>query len=511
MNAPATLDAPKKAPAASNQLATMANIADLVAGRNAAIAHWLAAYDAFHRETDAARAACIGAAFSLSAPYTNKSNDEGITEAFVSTRPHIHHSKTGIRSEVAPRVHFESVVTTLTDRGCWRALMRQLGFDRLLDRQAREEFEKSLQDQPPAFTEENCAASFGTLWASRREMYLRGIANTFMAMDRRFRSHDAFAIGNRLIIDRAFSPESSWWVSDNRRDTLHDVERIFRELDGKEPIPLQYGIGKGETEGEGIVGRVVHARQGRDFPMVVENDYFRVRVFQNGNLHLWFTRKDLLKQVNALLLEYYRPVEGDVGDGPSYERGPAYHSTPAKNFGQFFSSDDVAQRVMAKAEITAGMRVLEPSAGSGVLARAARAAGAIVECVELQPGLAHELRAIHGFGQTTQADFLQLSPADLGEFDVIVMNPPFDRGRDCDHVRHAWQFLKPGGRLVAVMSARAEHATDSRHKALHELIATEQDQWRARGSWSDLPAGSFAHAGTNVNTVLLTIDKPRRR
>jgi hypothetical protein len=430
MNAPATLNAPTEAPAASNQLATMANIADLVAGRNKAIAHWLAAYDAYHRETAAAKAICIGAGFGLAAPYADRTNDGNLTEAFVSTRPHVENSKSGRRIETDAREHFERLVTTLTDRGCWRALMRQLGFDRLLDRQAREEFEKSLQAQPPAFTEENCAASFGTLWASRREMYLRGIANTFMAMDRRFRSHDAFAIGNRLIIDRAFSGDSSWWVSDNRRDTLHDVERIFRELDGKEPIQLQYGIGKGESEDEGIVGRVVHARQGRDFPMVVENDYFRVRVFQNGNLHLWFTRKDLLKQVNALLLEYYRPVEGDVGEGPSYERGPAYHSTPAKNFGQFFSSDDVARRVMAKAEIASGMRVLEPSAGSGVLARAAREAGAIVECVELQPGLAHELRAVHGFRNIKQADFLELSPADLGEFDVIVMNPPFDT-REC--------------------------------------------------------------------------------
>jgi hypothetical protein len=90
------------------------------------------------------------------------------------------------------------------------------------------------------------------------------------------------------------------------------------------------------------------------------------------------------------------------------------------------------------------------------------------------------------------------------------MNPPFDRGRDCDHVRHAWQFLKPGGVLVAVMSARAEFGTDARHKALHDIIDTlNAPRWSREATWHDLPEGSFAHAGTNVNTVMLCMRKPR--
>src|SRR3546814_16951918 len=87
------------------------------------------------------------------------------------------------------------------------------------------------------------------------------------------------------------------------------------------------------------------------------------------------------------------------------------------------------------------------------------------------------------------------------------MNPPFDRGRDCDHVRHAFGFLKPGGILVAVMSARAEFRDDKRHRAFHRIV----EQCRpAYGwmKWHDLPAGSFAHAGTNINTVIMAIRKP---
>lgn len=502
-----------------NQIALLANIKDLTDGRDRAIEHWLSAYDSFHAKTALAGSASIAGAIGFGAPSShNQGPSEKLTRAFLNAGPvSSYNRETGRSTEYPARDAYRHRITQEVDRRCWSTLIKNLGFDVLLDRQAREEFQASLQDSSPEFTPDNATATFGHLWGNRRDMYLRGIANTFMAMDRRFRSHDAFEIGNRLIIVRAFSVDSSWWVNDNWRDTLHDVERIFRELDGKPPIAMQYGIDRprrGEPEPigpkpeVGIVGKVVNARQDGNFPMLVANDYFRVRVFQNGNLHLWFERKDLLKEINALLLEYYKPVEGDVGEGPSYESAPLFHSTPAKNFGQFFSSEAVADKVIDLAELRPGMLVLEPSAGSGMLAKAARAAGGEVHCIEMQSGLAHELRALHGFQEVRTMDFLSMAPQP--RFDRIVMNPPFDRGRDCDHVRHAYGFLKPGGKLVAVMSARAEFGTDARHKALHELVEQGRNKWGGGGGrWHDLPEKSFAHAGTNVNTVMLVLEKPR--
>jgi hypothetical protein len=142
-----------------------------------------------------------------------------------------------------------------------------------------------------------------------------------------------------------------------------------------------------------------------------------------------------------------------------------------------------------------------------MLAKIARERGADVICVEVQPGLARELSMLHQFLQVINRDFLTIKPGEIPPVDKIIMNPPFDRVRDCDHVRHAFQFLKPGGVLVAVMSARAEFGDDQRHEALHKLV----DQCRSAYSWMkwhDLPARSFAHAGTNVNTVILAVRKP---
>jgi len=305
------------------------------------------------------------------------------------------------------------------------------------------------------------------------------------------------AASGRLGLDGAMNSWGSWDRYE-RRDSLRDVERVFLELDGEPALP----------EGLSISAQVSEAARDRaNLPAVVQGDYFRVRIFKNGNLHIWFERDELLKQVNLLLAEYYGEVIGDGYDTTEAEDAPLFHITPAKDFGAFMTSPKVAAQVVEYARIMQGDRVLEPSAGKGALADRAREEGASVTCIELQPGLAHELRVVHGFTDVKQADFLTLDPAHFTPFDRAVMNPPFDRGRDCDHVRHAYRFLKPGGVLVAIMSARAEWSEDKRHKALHRII----DQCAAiygNRKWIDLPPGSFAHAGTNVNTVILAIRKP---
>ncbi len=121
--------------------------------------------------------------------------------------------------------------------------------------------------------------------------------------------------------------------------------------------------------------------------------------------------------------------------------------------GFFPTPPAVAARMMELLELKPGMSVLEPSAGLGHLAELARTAGGDVVCVELNLRLAGVLEA-KGL-RVTGADFLSLG-MELGTFDRVLMNPPFERCADLDHIRHALRYhLKPGGRLVAVVTPRA--------------------------------------------------------
>jgi hypothetical protein len=76
------------------------------------------------------------------------------------------------------------------------------------------------------------------------------------------------------------------------------------------------------------------------------------------------------------------------------------------------------------------------------------------------------------------------------------MNPPFYGRHYAKHVRHAMKFLKPGGKLVAILPATARYD----HGELDDL----------KPDWSDLPLGAFAESGTNVCTTIAVIRKGKQ-
>jgi 16S rRNA G1207 methylase RsmC len=158
--------------------------------------------------------------------------------------------------------------------------------------------------------------------------------------------------------------------------------------------------------------------------------------------------------------------------------------------------------------------VLEPSAGKGALAIAAAQRTKHVVCVEKNPVFAEYLRDKVGFPSVIEADFLEVHPgADLtkphsivGKFDRVVMNPPFSKGQEVRHVMHALQFLRPGGRLVSVMSAAVQFRQDGPYRAFRDMLDCAGDNEVRAAEIELLPANSFKESGTGVNTVLAIID-----
>ena len=406
----------------------------------------------------------------------------------------------------AAREDFRKGKARHLDKGIWQHLVEATKLERLMDRTARAELREQLADVDgwPEVTVENVYATIEGFEARSYEIFQRGIANVFSSLDRRFRSHDGFKIGNRIVLNNALV-DGHWCYHKRQDEALRDVERTFYTLDGREHPERAAGV---IPDIDAVKGGMFDRRQ-----FEIENDYFRVRGFKNGNLHLWFTRKDLVRKINRILADYYGETIGESPDvADPDEMGPGYHVTPAKDFGFFETDEKTALRLLQIAgrdglDAFQGCSVLEPSAGRGALADIARQRGGAVTCVEIQGENCAVLR--HKGHRTIQADFLKLGRADLPMFDVILMNPPFDRGRDCDHITHAVQFLKPGGLLIAITSARIEYADDRRHRAFHKMLERMVNPNRWSGEkWSDLPPGSFAHAGTNVNTRALVFFKP---
>lgn len=170
-------------------------------------------------------------------------------------------------------------------------------------------------------------------------------------------------------------------------------------------------------------------------------------------------------------------------------------------FNDFFPTPQtISQDIVELADIKPGMKVLEPSAGNGELAQAAANAGGDVDVVEL----AGDLRAIlseKGFNLIGD-DFTKHQSGP--DYDRIVMNPPFSNDQDIDHIYHAFNMLKPGGRIVAITSSMAGNRSNNKNKQFREWLDNLNAEER------DLPSDAFMDSlnPTGVNTKVITIDKP---
>lgn len=168
---------------------------------------------------------------------------------------------------------------------------------------------------------------------------------------------------------------------------------------------------------------------------------------------------------------------------------------------QFFETPPgVVARLLRAADVSPGQFVLEPSAGRGAIASAVAARGAVVDCIEIDPEYAEDIRAAGYARKLTVADFLTAPPDP--SYDRVVMNPPFAKGADVRHVTHALRFVRAGGCLAAVMPGSVP---DCRDKA---AVAFRAQVEAASGWFAAVPAGSFKVSGTDVRTVIVVIPVP---
>lgn len=175
-----------------------------------------------------------------------------------------------------------------------------------------------------------------------------------------------------------------------------------------------------------------------------------------------------------------------------------------KHHGDFFQTPELIAGQMVEALcLRPGDRVLEPQAGHGRLAAAARRAIAQIICIEIDPKRCQVLRDA-GF-DVIEGDFLQPAISDLaiaaGGFNHILANPPFSKRQDALHLLKMIRILPPGGRLVSIAGAGVRF----RQEAVYCQLREELERYGAE--IADLPERSFSAEGTDVSSVLIKLQK----
>lgn len=171
-----------------------------------------------------------------------------------------------------------------------------------------------------------------------------------------------------------------------------------------------------------------------------------------------------------------------------------------KTFQFFPTPRPVGEMMCDMAALTEDSRILEPSCGRGdlldvILERCPRSH---LFGIELNPEME---RYFDGKPYMVAIrDFLEYD-CDGAFWDRIVMNPPFARQQDIDHIHKAFDVLKSGGVLVSVISIAPFFRTNRKSVEFRDWLSG------VGAEVTDLPEGAFKASGTMVPAKIIKITK----
>ncbi|MFI4998267.1 MAG: strawberry notch-like NTP hydrolase domain-containing protein [Reyranellales bacterium] len=188
-------------------------------------------------------------------------------------------------------------------------------------------------------------------------------------------------------------------------------------------------------------------------------------------------------------------------------------SAESEAFQQFSTPTPLGYAALTAAAIGPADRVLEPSAGTGLLAILAEIAGGALVLNELADTRATLLSSLFPAVSVTRFDAAQIDDHldPIAVPSVVLMNPPFSAmanvaGRMADtayrHIASALARLADGGRLVAITGASFGPDAPAWRDAFVRL------QERGRIVFTATINGAvYAKHGTTIDTRLIVIDK----
>ena len=157
-----------------------------------------------------------------------------------------------------------------------------------------------------------------------------------------------------------------------------------------------------------------------------------------------------------------------------------------------FTPLELAKELVALAGVRKDSRVLEPEAGIGNIADAAKEVTDHVDCVERMTDFCEilKLKKHNVIGN----DLLTAETAPI--YDAVVMNPPFSE--ECEHIKRAFDFLRPGGSLVAVCSSSIQWKSTRKYEQFRDWLSEHTHSIDECGAKFEM---------TGVHTVVLVVDK----
>ena len=180
---------------------------------------------------------------------------------------------------------------------CWYKIIKLLELPSFMPKKKRDElFRQVDDDDAPEITEENILSFCANIYSGLGDLFSEMVEDTAKWLQpgawNKYKTNEAskFEIAQKVI---------KTWIMDTDYGTptvrygycehnLQIMDNVFSLLDGK-------GVAKYPGN---LLTAIKEAAQAGKWE--TETDYFRVKWFKNGNMHIWFLREDLLKEFNKI-------------------------------------------------------------------------------------------------------------------------------------------------------------------------------------------------------------------
>lgn len=192
-------------------------------------------------------------------------------------------------------------VTRDADAYAWNRLLQESGLWSFMDAQAREEWRLQIHGPNhhgapmpplPAFTVAAAEDVARGIHEKRGAMVARGVEEVHRRLSGAYRSNEPARFGPRMVLRHlGHCWGSGKWlsISNDVCDRLDDLARFLR---------LARGIPEDDHR-RGCWHQLSDASNSA--PCTVELEFFTVKVFKNGNGHLWFRYPEDVARLNRML------------------------------------------------------------------------------------------------------------------------------------------------------------------------------------------------------------------
>jgi len=181
------------------------------------------------------------------------------------------------------------------DCAVWTYLIGATELQSLMDAETLDRFRKQVRAAPPEVTLDNLISTLSDLRDRRGSILQQSLVNVFKKLNRAYANNDAFRLGKTIILEYAIGS----YVYGGGLDRVADLDRLFHVLDGKAPSTH---LGDAAV----MVRETSWRHEG-----AAETEYFRFRLYRNGNLHMIFKRSDLVAKANKIVADFYGETLAD--------------------------------------------------------------------------------------------------------------------------------------------------------------------------------------------------------